>query len=248
MLTTAAEFRQRTKQFALRVIRLVESLPQRRTADVIGKQFIRSGTSVGANYRAACRARSPQEFRAKLGIVEEEADESIYWIELLVESNLVRESLVNHLLREADEILAMVVASIKTSSKTSHRRTPGLPFLSGSKEPPEAHHQFLDLVDGVQDDLCCPVDVQDQPGPQAVRPLQPIRPSQDHSGLVVQPFDWPTCLPGCKVIQDLLLPPLEGCDEAFQLRGVVQHVQEQSDQRSIRLVPIPGRVKDLLEP
>jgi four helix bundle protein len=121
MVTTAADFKNRTKQFALRVIRLVESLPQRRTADVLGKQLLRSGTSVGANYRAACRARSPQEFRSKLGIVEEEADESIYWIELLVESRLVRECLVTNLLQEAGEILAMVVASIKTSEKASRR-------------------------------------------------------------------------------------------------------------------------------
>ena len=82
---------------------------------VIGKQLLRSGTSVGANYRAACRARSPQEFRAKLGIVEEEADESSYWIELLVEAGLVKETLVEGLLKEANEILAIVIASIKTS-------------------------------------------------------------------------------------------------------------------------------------
>jgi four helix bundle protein len=119
MVTSPADFKKRTKQFAVRVIRLVESLPQRRTADVIGKQLLRSATSVGANYRAACRGRSPQEFRSKLGIVEEEADESIYWIELLVESELVRHELVAELLREADEILAMVVASIKTSQKSS---------------------------------------------------------------------------------------------------------------------------------
>ena len=81
------EMKRRTKQFALRVIRLVESLPRGRTADVIGKQLLRSGTSVGANYRSACRAKSPADFISKMGIVEEEADESLYWMELLIVSN-----------------------------------------------------------------------------------------------------------------------------------------------------------------
>lgn len=81
----------RTKSFALRVIRLVDSLPQTGSAGVIGRQLLRSGTSVGANYRAACRARSKREFVAKLGIVEEECDESIYWMELLGKGGLVPE-------------------------------------------------------------------------------------------------------------------------------------------------------------
>ncbi len=76
---------------------------------------MRCGTSVGANYRAACRARSPAEFRAKLGIVEEEADESIYWMELLVETETVRQELLAELMQEANEIIAMIVASIRTS-------------------------------------------------------------------------------------------------------------------------------------
>jgi len=113
----------RTKQFALRVIRLVESLPQKQTAKVIGNQLLRCGTSVGANYRAACRGRSPAEFRAKLGIVEEEADESIYWMELLIEANIIRKDLLLGLIQEANEILAMVVASIRTS-RTTKQRTP----------------------------------------------------------------------------------------------------------------------------
>ena len=82
-----------TRDFALRVIRLVDSLPQKQTAKTIGHQLLRCGTSVGANYRAACRARSPAEFRAKLGIVEEEADESIYWMELLVEASSAKHEL-----------------------------------------------------------------------------------------------------------------------------------------------------------
>jgi four helix bundle protein len=115
MVRSPVEFKKRTSQFALRVIRLVESLPQSRTADVIGKQLLRCGTSVGANYRAACRGRSDSEFRAKMGIVEEEADEAIYWMELLIESGLVKKHLLEDLLAEASEIIAMVVASIVTS-------------------------------------------------------------------------------------------------------------------------------------
>ena len=109
------EFKSRTKTFALRIVRLVERLPNTRTSDVIGKQFLRAGTSVGANYRAACRARSVADFVAKMRLVEEECDESIYWIELLVESKQINRSLVEDLLSEANEILSMVVASIKTA-------------------------------------------------------------------------------------------------------------------------------------
>ena len=82
-------FKRRTKQLALRVIKTVESLPKNRTADVLGRQLLRSGTSIGANYRAACRGKSTADVIAKLRIVEEEADESAYWMELLVESGLV---------------------------------------------------------------------------------------------------------------------------------------------------------------
>jgi four helix bundle protein len=110
-----SDLRQRTKAFALRAIRLVDSLPSRRSCWVIGDQLLRCSTSVGANYRAACRARSPAEFCAKMGIVEEEADESAYWMELLVEGEIVREELLGDLLREANEIVAMVVASIRTA-------------------------------------------------------------------------------------------------------------------------------------
>ncbi|MCA1629355.1 MAG: four helix bundle protein [Acidobacteria bacterium] len=111
----ADEMKRRTRAFALRIVRLVESLPPSRTADVIGKQLLRCGTSVGANYRASCRAKSPADFIAKMGIVEEEADESIYWIELLVESGVVRESLVADLLDEANQLVAIVVSSIRTA-------------------------------------------------------------------------------------------------------------------------------------
>jgi four helix bundle protein len=111
----------RTKQFAIRVIRLVNSLPNSRAADVIGKQLIRCATSVGANYRAACRGRSTAEFCAKLGIVEEEADESAYWIEILSETDIVKKELLEELHAEANEIVAMIVASIRTARETTKR-------------------------------------------------------------------------------------------------------------------------------
>lgn len=114
----ADEMKKRTKTFALQVIRLVESLPKSKTADVIGRQLLRCGTSVGANYRAACRARSQADFIAKMGIVEEEADESLYWMELLIEAGIVESKKLESLMKEADELLAITVASIKTARKT----------------------------------------------------------------------------------------------------------------------------------
>jgi len=114
---TQEEMKARTKQFALRVIRLVESLPKTKTANVIGNQLLRSGTSVGANYRASCRAKSTADFIHKLSIVEEEADESIYWMKLLIESNSVKENLLGSLLNEAEQILSIIVSSIKTSKE-----------------------------------------------------------------------------------------------------------------------------------
>jgi len=110
---------ERTKKFALRVIMLVDRLPRSQAAFVMGKQLLRCATSVGANYRAACRGRSPAEFRAKLGIVEEEADESVYWLELLAESGIVKAELLMDLKAEADEITAMVVASIRASKRNN---------------------------------------------------------------------------------------------------------------------------------
>lgn len=115
MATPGTDLKARTKAFAVRVIRLVDSLPRSRSCDVIGHQLMKSATSVGANYRSACRGRSRAEFTAKLGIVEEEADESVYWLELLVEAGLVEEKLLVELMREANEITAMTVASIKTA-------------------------------------------------------------------------------------------------------------------------------------
>jgi four helix bundle protein len=111
------EMKRRTKQFALRAVQLVEALPRGRTADVLGRQLLRSGTSVGANYRAACRAKSTADFIAKMGIVEEEADESMYWMELLVEAGIVKAERLESLMKEGNEILAITVASINTARK-----------------------------------------------------------------------------------------------------------------------------------
>ncbi len=111
---TEQEFKDRTRRLALAIVRLVEELPRTRTADVLGKQLLRSGTSVGANYRAACRGLSTADVLAKLGDVEEEADESLYWMELLVESGAVSAGRVTHEMKEMDEILRMTIASIKT--------------------------------------------------------------------------------------------------------------------------------------
>lgn len=112
---TENELLLRTKFFALRVMRLVDSLPNTPTARAIGNQLVRSGTSVSANYRAACRGRSKAEFIAKLGTVEEEADESAHWMELIIEGGMVEEKLVNDLHKEAIEITAIMAASKKTA-------------------------------------------------------------------------------------------------------------------------------------
>ncbi|MBN8598905.1 MAG: four helix bundle protein [Planctomycetes bacterium] len=112
-----AELQARTKSFALRIIRLTDSLPPTRAADVLGRQLLRSATSVGANYRSACRARSTAEFLSKLGIVEEESDESTYWLELLADSALIKRNRLTSLIKESDELTAIFVASIRTARR-----------------------------------------------------------------------------------------------------------------------------------
>jgi four helix bundle protein len=114
---TAEQLKERTRNFGIRTVKVVEKLPAKRSATTIGQQLLRCGTSVGANYRAACRARSDAEFRAKLGICEEEADEAIYWFELIVELGYIRARQLEDLIREANELLAIIVASIKTSRR-----------------------------------------------------------------------------------------------------------------------------------
>ena len=114
--------KQRTKIFAIRVIRLVDSLPQTVSAQVIAKQIVRSSTAVAANYRASCRARSQAEFIAKLGIVEEEADESLFWLELLVESGIVKKEKLELLMTEANELTSIIVSSIKTAKRSLEQK------------------------------------------------------------------------------------------------------------------------------
>jgi four helix bundle protein len=105
----------RTKQFSLRVIKLVEALPGTTTAKTIGHQLLRAGMSVGANYRAACRGKSKADFIAKAGISLEEADECLYWMELLHEAGIIPIERLKDLIKEADELVAIFTASIKTA-------------------------------------------------------------------------------------------------------------------------------------
>ena len=111
------DLKDRTYKFALRTISLVQSLPKGYISDVLGRQLLRSGTSVGANYRSACRARSSADFIAKLGIVEEEIDESIYWMELLVQSGMLKHEKMADSINEAQQLTAIIVASIKTAKR-----------------------------------------------------------------------------------------------------------------------------------
>jgi four helix bundle protein len=111
------QLRDRTKTFALRIIRLFRSLPYRTDTQVLGKQLLRCGTSVAANYRAVCRARSKAEFIARIGIVAEESDEAVLWLELLTESGILAEEKVGSLLAEARELSAIFTASQQTSRK-----------------------------------------------------------------------------------------------------------------------------------
>lgn len=107
-------FKARTKKLAVAIIKQMDKLPNFRTADVVARQVIRSGTSIGANYRAACRAKSTPDMINKLKIVEEEADETQYWLEILTEAGLVPQEQISSIHKETDEILAMTVASLKT--------------------------------------------------------------------------------------------------------------------------------------
>ena len=131
----ASEFKRRTKKFAVEIIALTEGLPPGRAVDIIARQLIRSGSSVGANYRSATRAQSAAHMISKLAIVEEEADECMYWLELLVEARYLKPEVAAPLQREASQIVAMTVASKKTlraklqaplsrQSKIVHRQSP----------------------------------------------------------------------------------------------------------------------------
>jgi four helix bundle protein len=120
------QFKDRTKELGLRVVRLVEALPAGRTADVIAKQILRSATSVGANYRAACRGKSAADMISKLDIVLEEADETLFWLEIIVGAELMPANKLRDLMAETSEIVAMTVTSLKTlranNQRTSSRK------------------------------------------------------------------------------------------------------------------------------
>jgi four helix bundle protein len=121
---TREELKKRTKEFALRAIKLVDSLPKKPSGEVLGKQLLRSATSVGANYRSACRGRSEAEFVAKLGVVIEEADESEYWMELISDGGLMKPARVQPLRKEASELVAIFTAAVRTtrSKKAAAKR------------------------------------------------------------------------------------------------------------------------------
>lgn len=124
-MTQAEQLKTRTKQFAVRVVRLFNSLPKTDEARIIGKQLLRSGTSVAANYRAVCRSRSKGEFIAKMGVVVEEADETTFWLELLIETSIISESRLHDLLKEANELLAICAASLWTAKERRNRQSLG---------------------------------------------------------------------------------------------------------------------------
>ncbi len=111
----AADLKLRTKTFALRIFKLVDALPKTVQGRAVASQIIRSGTSVAANYRAACRARSRAEFIAKIGVVEEEADETLFWLELIIDARLLKAKRIRPLMVEADEIVAIMAASRKSA-------------------------------------------------------------------------------------------------------------------------------------
>ena len=111
------DLKKRTKAFAIRILKLVDALPKTTAGRALSSQIVRSGTSIGANYRAACRAKSTADFIAKMAIVEEEADETLFWLELLEESELLPAAKLTAIKQEADELIAITVTSIKTARR-----------------------------------------------------------------------------------------------------------------------------------
>jgi len=116
---TKEELKARTKKFALMIIKLVEELPNSQAGRTIGSQIVRSGTLVAANYRAACRARSNADFISKITIVEEECDETLFWLELIAEANLLEKEKFQDIIKEADELTAIFTASGKTARQNN---------------------------------------------------------------------------------------------------------------------------------
>lgn len=115
-------FKERTKKLAVAIIKQMDKLPKSRAVDVVAKQIIRSGTSIGANYRAACRAKSTADMINKMKIVEEESDETMYWLEILADAELAPKEQIRELYKETSEILAMTIASIKTLRNRSQSK------------------------------------------------------------------------------------------------------------------------------
>lgn len=118
---TKEELKERTKKFALMIMKLTEDLPNTQAGRTIGNQIIRSGTSVAANYRSACRARSNADFVSKITIVEEESDETLFWLELITEGNLIKKDKLQELIKEADELTAIFTASGKTARQNKYK-------------------------------------------------------------------------------------------------------------------------------
>ena len=116
-MTNTEVLKNRTKQFGIQTIQMISSLPSSPAASVIGRQLLRSATSVGANYRAACRAKLRADFISKMGTVEEEVDESLYWLELSTELTLAKHESIDYLPKEGNELLAIIIASINTAKK-----------------------------------------------------------------------------------------------------------------------------------
>jgi four helix bundle protein len=123
--TLPEQMRDRTKKFAFRVLKMFRALPKTDEARIIGRQVLRSGTSVGANYRAVCRARSKREFISKMSVVLEEADETVFWFELLIEGQIVPAKRLSALLGEAEELAAIFAASLRTARRNSGTRRNG---------------------------------------------------------------------------------------------------------------------------
>ncbi len=130
---TKEELKNRTRQFALMTIKLVDDPPNTKAGQTIGNQIIRSGTSVAANYRSACRARSNADFISKITIVEEECDETLFWLELIAEANLLKKERLHDMIKEADELTAIFTASGKTARKNNPNRAKG--ELGEAKSP-----------------------------------------------------------------------------------------------------------------
>jgi four helix bundle protein len=112
---TNKELKDRTQKFALEIIKLVDKLPNKKSSDVLGRQLLRSACSVGANYRAVCRAQSYSHFISKISVVEEESDESLFWLQLIMKAGLLNEIETEPLIKEADELTAIFTAARKTS-------------------------------------------------------------------------------------------------------------------------------------